>query len=90
MPANDNGNVNNNQANNTIFTMKDTKLYVTVVTLWARNNQKLLKRLSKKLERSVYWNKYKTKTEYKNTTSEYGYNYRYYHAGVTRLFVLVF
>ena len=68
--------------------MNDTKLYVTIVTLSTGNNQKLRKLLSKKLERSVYWNKYKT--EDKNTTSKYGYRYRYYHAGVNRLFVLVF
>ena len=43
-------NVNNN-ANNIIFTIKDTKLYVPVVTLSARNNQKLSKLLSKGFER---------------------------------------
>ena len=34
-------------ANNIIFAIKDTKLYVPVVTLSARDNQKLSKRLSK-------------------------------------------
>ena len=43
------------------FTIKETKLYIPAVTLSARDNQKLLKRLSKGFERSVYWNKYKTK-----------------------------
>ena len=76
LPGNGNDSVNNNKAHNIIFTMKDTKLYVTVVTLSTRNNQKLSKLLSKKLERSVYWNKYQTKTEDKNTTNEYGYSYR--------------
>ena len=36
-----------------IFAIKDTKLYVPVVTLSARGNQKLSKRLSKGFERSV-------------------------------------
>ena len=48
-----------------IFTIKDTKFYSPVVTLSAKDNQKLLKVLSKGFERSVYWNEYKTKTENK-------------------------
>ena len=38
-----NDNVNNIVSNNIIFTIKDTKLYVSVVTLSARDNQKLSK-----------------------------------------------
>ena len=45
---------NNDDANNIIFTIKDTKLYVPVVTLSARDNQKLSKLLSKGFERSIY------------------------------------
>ena len=41
-------------ANNIISTIKDIKLYVPVVTLSARDNQKLSKRLSKGFEKSVY------------------------------------
>ena len=54
---------NNNDAtsNNIIFTIKDTKLYAPVVTLYARRNQKLPKLHSKGFERSAYWNEYKTK-----------------------------
>ena len=52
-------------SNNIIFTIKDTKLYVFVVTLSARDNLKLSKLLSKRFERSVNWN------ENKNTTNEY-------------------
>ena len=44
-----------------IFTNKDTKLYVPVVTLSSRDNQKLSKIISKSFERSVYWNEYKIK-----------------------------
>ena len=44
----------NDNANNILFTIKDTKLYVPVVTVSARGNQKLSKRISKGFERSVY------------------------------------
>ena len=49
---------NNANSNNIIFTTKDTKSYVTVVTLSARNNQKLSKIFSKGYERSVHWDEY--------------------------------
>ena len=57
--------------NNIIFTIKDTKLYVSVVTLSASDNQKLSKLLSKGFEISVCWNDYKTKSENKAKTKEY-------------------
>ena len=41
-------------SNNIIFTIKDTKLYVSVITLPAKDNQRLSKTLSKCFERSVY------------------------------------
>ena len=58
--SNDNDNVN---SNNIIFTIKYTKLYVLVVTLSAKDNQKLSKPLGKGFERSVCWNEYKTKSK---------------------------
>ena len=64
-------NIDNANSSNIIFTIIDTKLYVPVVTLSARNNQKFSKRLSKGFEIPVYWNEYKTKRENKNTTNEY-------------------
>ena len=51
--------INNTNFNNIIFPVKDTKLYVTVVTLSSKDNQKLSKLLSKGFEISVYWNEYK-------------------------------
>ena len=65
LAAADADNVNAN-SNNIIFTIKDTKLYVPVVTLLAKDNEKLSQLLSKGFERSVYWDK--TKHENKNTT----------------------
>ena len=83
-------NVNDRDFNNFIFTMKDTKLYVPVVTLSGRDNQKLSKILSQRFEKSVYWNEYKTKSDNKNTTSEFRYFLRSNFVGVNKLFVLVY
>ena len=47
-----------------LFLLSKTKLFVPDVTFSARDNQ----RLSKGCERSVYWNKYKTKSDNKNMT----------------------
>ena len=46
-------------------------LNVSAKTSSAKDNQKLLKPLSKEFKRSIYWNEYKTKSETKNTTNEY-------------------
>ena len=51
--------------NNIILIIKDTKLYVPVVILSAKDNQKLSKLLSKGFERSVYLNEHKMKSETK-------------------------
>ena len=80
----------NHNANNIIFTIKDTRLYVPVVTLSARDNQNLSKLLSKGFERSAYWNEYNAKNENKNTTNEYRYFLESDFVGVNRLFVLVY
>ena len=74
MPAAGTDNANgNNDDNNTFFTIKYTKLYVPVVTLSARDNQKLSKLVTKGFGRSVYWNEYETKSENKNKTNEFRY-----------------
>ena len=87
--AADADNVNAN-SNNIIFTIKYAKLYVPVVTLLAKDNEKLSQLLSKGFERSVYWDKYKTKHENKNTTNEHRYFLESNFVGVDRLFVLVY
>ena len=68
--GNDNTNANDN---NVIFTIKATKLYVPVITLLVKNNQKISKRLSNGFERLLFWNEYKIKIMNKNTTREYRY-----------------
>ena len=60
--GNDDTNAN---PNNIIFTIKGTKLYVPLVILSARDNQKLWKLLSKVFERSVYWSENKKKVRIK-------------------------
>ena len=77
-------------SNDTTFTIKDTKLYLPVVTLSAKDNKKLSKPLSKRFERSVYWNECKTKRENKYTTMKYRYFLGSNFVGVNRLFVLVY
>ena len=84
-----NDNANNND-DNIIFPIKDIKLYVSVVTLSVRDNQKLTKLLSKGFEASAYWNEYKTKSGSKNTANEYRYFLDSHFAGVSRLFVLFY
>ena len=60
--GNDNTNPN---PNNIIFTIKDTKLYVSLALLSAKDNKKLSKLLNIGMERLAYWNENKTKTEKK-------------------------
>ena len=47
-------NDNNRDSSNIIFTIKNKKLRVPVITLSARDNQKWSKLLSKGYERSIY------------------------------------
>ena len=77
-------------ANNISFTIKNTKLYVFVVTFSAKNYQKLSKLFCKGFEISVYWNKYKTKSENKYGTNKYGYFHESNFVGVNRLFELIY
>ena len=53
---NDDGNFNN-----IIISIKDTKFYVPALTISPNDNRKVTKLPSKRFERSVYWNEYKTK-----------------------------
>ena len=46
-------------------------LVFIILSLSAKDNQRLSKFLSKGFERSVYWNEYKRESENKNTTNEW-------------------
>ena len=84
-----NGTSNGND-DNVIFTIKDTKLYVPVVTLSARENQKWIKLLSKEFKRLVYWNECETKSENEIATNEYRYSLQSNFVWVNWLFLLVY
>ena len=56
-----------------LFSLSKTQNYVRVVTLTAKDNQKLSKWLCKGFERLGNWNEYKTKSESINKTNEYRY-----------------
>ena len=82
-------NINTND-NNIILTVKNTKLYVSVVILSAKDNQKLSELLSKESKISKYWNEYKTKRKNKNTTIEYRYFLESNFIGINRLFFSIY
>ena len=87
----DNEIANDGNAYIIIFTIKDIKLYVPLVNLSSRDNQKLSKLISKGFERSVYWNEYKTKKKSnKNTTNQFWFLRESNFSGVNGLFVLVY
>ena len=73
--------------NNIIFNIKDTKLYVPVVILLAKGNQKVL---IKDLKSHFIAMNIKQKSKNKNTTNEYRYFLKSNFVGVNRLFVLVY
>ena len=70
-----NGNDNNDaNSNNIIFNIQEIKLYLPVVTLSEKDNQKLSKLYGKGFERSVYWNEYKRKGKVKSTSNKHRSN----------------
>ena len=52
-----------NQTGNTVFIINDTKLYVPVVTLSKEDKKDFIEQQNKGFQRSIYWNKYKTKEQ---------------------------
>ena len=80
-------NVNyNNNANNIIFTIKYTKLYVPVVTLSAKDNKNCQNFLAKELKDQFIGANIKKKSEDKNTTNEFRYFLEPNFVGVNRSF----
>ena len=70
-----------------LFSIKDTKLYLPIVTFSAKDNQKLSKFFSKGFQRLVYWNEYQTKSENKNKRNAYSYFLESNFVAVNRLLV---
>ena len=79
-----------NNSTNATFKIKDTKLYVPVVTLSAEDDNKLLEQLKKGFKKTIKWNKYKSKMF--NQTKNNNLNYLIDPAfiKVNKLFVLTF
>ena len=72
------------------FAITETKLYVPVVTLSTKDNEKLLQQLKSGFKKTISWNKYESsiKTFAENRYLNYFINPSF--QGVNRLFVLSF
>ena len=72
------------------FAITETKLYIPVVTLSTRDNEKLLQQLKSGFKKTISWNKYESsiKTSAQNRYLNYLINPSF--QGVNRLFVLSF
>ena len=76
--------VANNPSTGLEFQIKDTKLYVPVVTLSKESDMKLLEKLKSGFKRIIKWNKYRSQMTIQN-------NNRIQHLlNANRLFVLSF
>ena len=81
-----------NAANNPVFIINDTKLYVPVVTLSKEDNKDFIDQQNKGFQRSIYWNEYKTKAQNENADANV---FKYItldpsFQGVNRLFVMAY
>ena len=76
----------------TTFKITNTKLYVPIVTVWSKDNVKLLKLLEDEFDRPVYWNEYQTKIETRNLDNNNltRFSLDASFQGFSKLFVLVF
>ena len=73
----------------TVFTINDTKMYVPVVTL-SKEDKDFIQQQNKGLQRSIYWNEYKTKEKDEDANAN---SFKYIaldpsFQGVHRLFVM--
>ena len=72
------------------FEIRDTKLYVPVVTLSIQDNAKLLQQLKSGFKRTVNWNKYLSKPELLRQDPNLNHLVELSFTRVYRLFVLAF
>ena len=85
-----------NQDGNAVFIINDTKMYVPVVTLSKEDNKDFIEQQNKGFQRSIYWNKYKTKelnatVDNNNPANSVRYiNLDPSFQGVNRLFVIAY
>ena len=83
-------------ADDAVFIINDTKLYVPVITLSKKHNKDFIEQQNKGFQRSIYWNEYKTKEQNENVdTNNNANNVRYINLdpsfqGVNRLFLMAY
>ena len=83
-------------ADDNVFIINDTKLYVPVVTLSKEDNKDFIEQQNKGFQRSIYWNKYKTKEQNENVdANNNANNVRYINLdpsfqGVNRFFLMAY
>ena len=77
---------------NAVFIINDTNMYVPVVTLSKEDNKDLIEQQNKGLQRSIYWNEYKTKEINENADANVlkYINLDPSFQGVNRLFVMAY
>ena len=72
------------------FTITETNLYVSVVTLSAQDSSKLLPQLKNGFKRTITWNKYLIKPELLAQNANLNHLLEPSFQGINRLFVLAF
>ena len=72
------------------FKIKDTKLYVTVVTLSKENDTMLLEQLKPGFKKTIKWSKYRSQVSIQNNNNDLNYLIDPKFTNVNRLFVLSF
>ena len=82
--------VANNPPTGLEFQIKDTKLYVPVVTLSKESDIKLLEKLKSRFKRTIKWNKYRSQTTIQNNNNNLNYLINPTFTKASRLFVLSF
>ena len=80
-------------ADNALFIINDTKLYVPVVPLSKEDNKDFIEQQNKGFQRSIYWNEYKTKEKDENAVANNANTVRYinldpFFQGVNSLFFM--
>ena len=74
----------------TTFSITDTKLSVTVVTLSIQNSAKLFTKLKLGFKRTINWNKYQTKVSTERINQYLDFLFDPSFQGINRIFVLPF
>ena len=80
----------NNPPTGLEFQIKDTKLYVPVVTLSKKNNTMLLEKLKSGFKKTIKWNKYRSQMTIQNNNNNLNYLIDPTFTSVNTLFVLSF